>query len=156
MIQKILVLALLAIAIVCSSCSKKIEAPVRLKVEELIKSLGPVSEVKKSDPNALTFRAEYYGEGLIADSFKILSYKDLSFILVEFETEEFAKNEALRLKQYYHKNWLIDEVSNEPSLEDLIVYKIHAINPSLKHQRVPKHIPEEAHGDSTQKASGGH
>lgn len=126
-----------------AGCSKKEAAVERLKVDELLKSLGPVVELKKNDPRAVPFRLEYYGPGVIADSYKILSYRDLGFLAVEFESEEAAKNEALRLKQYYHKNWLFDEVANEPSLEDLIIYKIHAVNPSLSVQRTPKHIPVE-------------
>lgn len=153
MIQKILSAILLSFFVLFSSCSKKTEAPERLKVEELVKNLGPVKEVKKGDATAVPFRPEYYGTGLIPNSYKILSYKDLSFLVVEFESEEMAKNEALRLKQYFHKNWLIDEVSGEPSLEDLIIYKIHAVNPSVKTQRVPKHIPEEGAAPA---AGGGH
>lgn len=138
------------------ACSKKEVVVERLKADELIKSLGPVVELKKDDPRSVPFRLEYYGPGLVPDSYKILSYRDLGFLAVEFESEEAAKNEALRLKQYYHKNWLFDEVANEPSLEDLIIYKIHAVNPSLPVQRTPKHIPVEPPAGAAPVKGGGH
>lgn len=138
------------------ACSKKEVVVERLKADELIKSLGPVVELKKDDPRAVPFRLEYYGPGLIPDSYKLLSYRDLGFLAVEFESEEAAKKEALRLKQYFHKNWLFDEVANEPSLEDLIIYKIHAVNPSLPVQRTPKHIPVEPPAGAAPAKGGGH
>ncbi len=156
MMQSFAKILIICITILNVSCSKKIESPPRLKVEELVKLLGPVKELKNTDPLAIAYKAAYYGEGLVPDSYKLLAYKDLAFLLIEFENEDKAHKEALRLKQYYHKNWLIDEVSGEPSLEDLIIYKLHAINPSLKTQRIPKHIPEESHGTGDAKASGGH
>lgn len=153
MTYNLLITTLLGALFFFSSCSKKSEAPPRLKVEELVKALGPVKEVKKGDPIAVPFRQEYYGAGHISDSYKVLSYKDLAFLVVEFESEEMAHNEALRLKQYFHKNWLIDEVAGEPSLEDLIIYKLKAVNPSLKVQRVPKHIPEESASEASAAAT---
>ena len=51
MIQKILSAILLSFFVLFSSCSKKTEAPERLKVEELVKNLGPVKEVKKEIGN---------------------------------------------------------------------------------------------------------
>lgn len=159
MTHKLLTTFLLGAVFFFSSCSKKSEAPPRLKVEELVKALGPVKELKKGDPIAVPFRQEYYGVGVVPDSYKVLAYKDIAFLVVEFETEEMASNEAKRLKQYFHKNWLIDEVTGEPSLEDLIRYKLKAVNPSLKEQRVPKHIPEEAlqpEGAPAAPAAGGH
>ncbi|MCK6596485.1 MAG: hypothetical protein L6Q33_14905 [Bacteriovoracaceae bacterium] len=142
-IKSLSFILLTLIVLLSSACAKKEVTVERLKVDELVKSLGPVIELKKDDPRAVPFRLEYYGAGVIADSYKQLSYRDLGFLAVEFESEEAALKEALRLKQYYHKNWLFDEVANEPSLEDLIIYKIHAINPSLAVQRTPKHIPQD-------------
>ncbi len=134
------------------SCSKKVEGPIRIKVEEVIKELGPVTEVKKGDPKEIPFRPEFYGEGMIENSYKILSYKDLAFIIVEFESEEHAHKEAKRLKQYYYKNWLLDEVANEPSLEDLVVANLKAVNPTLTHQIIPRHHPSK---EPVGKAGGG-
>lgn len=47
-------------------------------------------------------------------------------------------------------------MAGEPSLEDLIIYKLHAINPSLKEQRVPKHIPVEAPAGAASAPAAGH
>lgn len=106
------------------SCTKKNAEPERIKAEELVSLLSDVKEIKSDDPVAVSFRPAYYSKGMIANSYKILAYKNLSFLIVEFESAELAKAEAVRLKQYYYKNWLIDEVRGEPSLEELITNKL--------------------------------
>ncbi len=124
----------------------------RLKVDELLKTLAVVKEMKKGDDGYIHFRAEYYGPGQIKDSYKVLSYQSLAFIAVEFENSEIAKNEAVRLNQYYHRNWLFDEVRDEPILKDLVVYQLKAINPNDKSPWVPRHHPK---GDSPPGGAGG-
>lgn len=43
------------------------------------------------------------------------------FTVVEFDTMKQAMSEAKRLDQFYSRNWLFDEVKNEPVIEDLIM-----------------------------------
>ena len=65
-------------------------------------------------------------------------FERLAFFAVEFETEDQARAEALRLNQYYARNWLLDRVEGEPVLEDYVIETFHAINPKKRIQRVPK------------------
>ncbi len=136
-----------ALLILNFACSKKEVVYERYTAEELVKTLGPVKEVKREDPKYIPLQLEFYGKGIIVDTFKVLSYRDLSFLAIEFESEAQAKGEALRLKQYYFKNWLLDSVAGEPSLEDLVIHNLKAENPSLAHQITPRHIPEAASGE---------
>ena len=59
-----------------------------------------------------------YGPGCL--SAHQLKIGDLDFVAVEFDSEEHAYKEALRLKQCYVRNWLFDEVYGEPSLEQFV------------------------------------
>ena len=56
-----------------------------------------------------------YGEGCM----RVLEVEVGFMILrcVEFESEKTAKKEAKRIKEYYYKNWVFDEVRGEPPLE---------------------------------------
>ena len=75
---------------------------------------------------------------------KRLVFKDLIFFAVSFENESQAKEEAIRLNQYYARNWLFDRVEREPVLEDYVIETFKAKNPNRKIQRIPKH-PVEVH-----------
>ena len=56
-----------------------------------------------------------YGEGCM----RVLEVEVGFMILrcVEFSSEKTAKKEAKRIKEYYYKNWVFDEVRGEPPLE---------------------------------------
>jgi hypothetical protein len=75
-----------------------------------------------------------------------LVYNRLVYFAISFDSVEEAKMEALRLKQYYSRNWLFDRVEGEPVLEDYVIKTFHAINPSRKIQRSPK-IKSAGHGE---------
>ena len=59
-----------------------------------------------------------YGKGCV----KVFSIKVglLEMLCIEFESKELAQNEAKRIKQWYYKNWVFDEVTGEPPLEEFI------------------------------------
>ncbi len=60
----------------------------------------------------------YYGEGCVS-AFTVKSGY-LDFVILEFDSEKAAKNEAARLKQFYTRNWVFDDVSKEPLLEKFV------------------------------------
>ncbi|MBC7427062.1 MAG: hypothetical protein H7336_00530 [Bacteriovorax sp.] len=84
-----------------------------------------------------------YSPGVNKLTSRSLTYERLNFAVVEFETEKQARAEALRLNQYYSRNWLFDKVEGEPILEDLILVKFKAENPKRHLQRRPVNIPSE-------------
>lgn len=126
------------------SCSKKKEV-VELKytVEEFTHLAHETSnESGSKGPNF-----SEYAPGVKPIESKALVYKRLPFYAVSFEHVEQARLEALRLNQYYARNWLFDRVEGEPILEDYVIKTFHAINPKRKIQRIPK--PEAAaHGEA--------
>lgn len=59
-----------------------------------------------------------YGEGCVgAEKAKV---RLVTFVMVEYEKEEQAREMALKLDQYYKYNWLFDEVTNEPVIESFV------------------------------------
>ena len=118
-------------------CSKKHSAPVAFyKLEEfthIMDSTGALLD--KEVGRAINFAD--YSPGVNRLNSKALVFKRLSFYAIEFETETQAKNEALRLNQYYSRNWLFDKVDGEPILEDLVILKFKAQNPKRHTQRKP-------------------
>lgn len=60
-----------------------------------------------------------YGQGCIG-AFQV-KVDLLDMIVLEFETPEMAKREAIRLGQFYFKNWVFDDVAGEPFLEKFVI-----------------------------------
>jgi len=127
------------------SCSKKHEeSKLKYTDEEfthLINSSGAII-----DKSATAINFSDYVPGVNKVSAKALSYERLQFYALEFESEVQARAEAMRLNQYYVRNWLFDRVEGEPILEDLVIVKFKAINPKKVIQRKPVHIPASASG----------
>lgn len=134
--KKLLILSLIFSSLLFS-CSKKKEV-VELKYsgeefEQLAHETTPSHE-KGADGLKLSD----YGAGVDQHLSRALVYKRLAFFAVAFETGEQARAEALRLNQYYARNWLFDRVEGEPVLEDYVITTFKAINPKRVIQRVPK------------------
>ena len=139
---------LLASLLIFSACSKKQAEPEPVyTLEEFNAVLATTSAIPdKNTANAINFAD--YSPGVNRINSRPMEYQRLSFAIVEFETVKQARDEAIRLNQYYAKNWLFDKVEGEPILEDLVIIKFHATNPKKRVQRKPKNIPAESHGDS--------
>ncbi len=137
--------ALIILLFSFASCSKKKEV-VSLKYtqEEFMKL---ASEASLSNEKGDGIKFSDYSPGVNTLESKALMFNRLVFFAIEFETEEQAKNEALRLNQYYSRNWLFDRVEGEPVLEDFVIEKFKAINPKRTIQRVPKKH-EDTHGET--------
>jgi hypothetical protein len=149
---KILILALSLLII--TSCSKKEVAPVVVYTqEEFDKIINTTSTTPdKNAVNAINFTD--YSAGVDRVNSKALIYERLSFAAIAFENEKQAKAEALRLNQYYSRNWLFDKVEGEPLLEDLVISRFHATNPKRTTQRKPVHAPPMEHHEGA--GGGGH
>ena len=125
-----------------SGCSKKSEK-VQLKytTEEFMK-LAEETTPSKEKEDSIQFTD--YADGVNRVDSKALIYNRLSFYAIEFATEDQARAEALRLNQYYSRNWLLDRVDGEPVLEDYVIKTFKATNPKRRIQRVPKiHEPKK-------------
>jgi hypothetical protein len=133
-------------------CSKK-KDELKYTPEEFSHIMGTTSaQDDKNTANAIIFSD--YSPGVNRLNSKAMIYERLSFAVLEFENEKQAKDEAMRLNQYYSRNWLFDKVEGEPLLEDLVIFKFHAINPKKYTQRKPVNHPHEGHGEAA--GGGGH
>lgn len=138
------------------SCSKKHEDHgLKYTDEEFTHILNESGAMADKSGAAINFSD--YVPGVNRVSAKTLSYEKLQFYALEFESEAQAKSEAMRLNQYYVRNWLFDRVEGEPILEDLVIIKFKAINPKRVVQRKPIHIPHktESHTGGAEASGGG-
>lgn len=151
---KVLILALSLLII--TGCSKKEVAPVILYTQEEFDSIMSTTSATpdKTASNAINFSD--YSPGVDRVNSKAMIYERLSFAAISFETEKQAKDEALRLNQYYSRNWLFDKVEGEPLLEDLVISRFHAVNPKRRTQRKPVNIPPMEHHEPGSGGGGGH
>jgi len=104
------------------SCSKE---------ENFIPTQEFIGKIMQAEPNTETVvipnhephrrvLCKNYGPGCIEGTGKRLKIRLVEMIVIQFETEEYAKAEALKLNQWYSKNWLFDEVTGEPVLINFI------------------------------------
>lgn len=128
------------------SCSKKVDE-LKYTPEEFTHIMSTTAATEDRTPtNAVNFSD--YSPGINRINSKAMIYERLSFAVLEFENEKQAKAEALRLNQYYSRNWLFDKVEGEPLLEDLVIFKFQATNPKKFTQRKPVNHPHEGHGEA--------
>jgi hypothetical protein len=109
------------------ACSKKESHVENVYSPEEINKMIAAAELQddKTPEGAIVFSD--YSLGVKKGSSRSLVYKNLNFYVIEFENFKQAQSEAVRLNQYHSRNWLLDKVSNEPVLEELVKTKFHAI-----------------------------
>jgi hypothetical protein len=130
------------------ACSKKAEnVELKYTLEEIDNLAHETSHSNEKNGGGL--KLSDYAPGVNQLESKALMYKRLTFFAVSFESTEQARSEALRLNQYYARNWLFDRVEGEPLLEDYVINSFKAVNPKRHIQRTPK-IHEEGHGESSE------
>ncbi len=134
--KRVLALFLLLGFLTGCSCSKE-EAPV----------LGPTEMWSKAvafDPTIeLVFLADtpegnlrrvictnYPTEGCLEGSGKRIKVRLVELLVLQYEKSQQACLAAQKIGQWYAYNWLFDEVTNEPVLEDFIVKAFDAKKPS--------------------------
>lgn len=69
-----------------------------------------------------------YGPGCVKGTGRRIKVKKVEIIAVMFETAEQAKTEALRIDQYYARNWVFDDVKGEPLQEAFVQKAFKAVN----------------------------
>ncbi|MBP9681255.1 MAG: hypothetical protein KBD76_07610 [Bacteriovorax sp.] len=130
-------------------CSKKSQIPVEKYTVEEFDALASGATLNKEKSDTPQFAD--YSPGVNRLESKSLVYKRLAFFAIAFDSAEQAREEAMRLNQYYARNWLFDRVQGEPVLEDYVIETFKAINPNKKIQRIPKkteHGHGSGHGES--------
>ncbi len=151
--RKLLILIFISTSLLFSCSKKKEVVDLKYTLEEFDQLAHEATPSHEKAEDGL--KISDYAVGVNEHDSKGLVYKNLTFFAVSFESEEQARAEALRLNQYYSRNWLFDRVEGEPILEDYVITIFHAINPKRKIQRVPKaHAP--AHGEAHEPAAAHH
>lgn len=136
MMKRILIIFILFTSLFLSCSKKKEIVELKYTADEFDQLAHEATPSREKGDNPL--KLSDYASGVNVKESKALVYNRLSFYAVSFETVEQARAEALRLNQYYARNWLFDRVEGEPVLEDYVIATFHAINPRRKIQRTPK------------------
>lgn len=141
-----LLILFISFAVVFGCSKKKVESDLKYTLEEF----NLIMDTSRATPDKATTSAinfSDYSPGINKVNSRPLIYERLGFYAIEFETEKQAREEAMRLGQYYSRNWLFDKVDGEPILEDLVILKFHAVNPKRTIQRKPISTPKAGHGE---------
>ena len=88
-----------------------------------------IEEVRVKD-KADSINCGMYPEGCIPMSPKRFKIRLVEMIVVQYRSEAQACEAAKKLNQYYVRNWLLDDVKDEPVLEDFVTNVYSATNPS--------------------------
>lgn len=68
-----------------------------------------------------------YSDGCLGTH--IVQIRNLDLIAVEFLTSEQAKYAAKKVRGYYVRNWMLDDVAGEPTLEKFVTESLEAKKP---------------------------
>lgn len=119
-------LFLLLLSILAASCTKEL----KYNKEELLKMARAAdSSVTLILPDKLTgavFCTDYPTGCLSAH---IVRVQNLHLIAVEFESEKQAEFAAKKIRGFYLRNWVFDDVRGEPVLEAFVTEKLQAKSP---------------------------
>lgn len=120
-----IVVVLAFLSILSASCTKE----VRYSKEELL------SRAQAAD-SSVQFIIPKMNEGISCSSYSegcisghTVRVKNLDLIAVEFGTEEEAKYAARKIRGYYVRNWVFDDVTGEPILEEFVSRVLDAKKP---------------------------
>jgi hypothetical protein len=124
--HQLFLLIFLALSILSASCSKE----VKYSKEELFsiarRADSSVSFVLPKSVNGGVKCSDYPQGCLSAHTVEI---QKLELIAVEFQTEKQAEFAAKKVRGYYTRNWLLDDVTGEPVLERFVVDHLKAKKP---------------------------
>lgn len=122
-----LILALIAVlSILAASCTKE----VRYTKEDLLaKAQAGEPSVQLILPKSINegISCANYTEGCVSGH--TVKVKGLDLIAVEFQTQEQAKYGAKKIRGYYARNWVFDDVTGEPILEEFVSRVLDAKKP---------------------------
>lgn len=118
---------LLNFLVVACSCDTEI-LPQR-QLLRMAEAEDPNTEVILPEDMTKGIKCSDYGPG--CQSGRILRIRNVDIVLLEFNNKTSARNEALRIDQYYVKNWVFDDVTGEPVVEHFIRKVYNASRPSV-------------------------
>lgn len=119
-------LILLFLSILSASCTKEL----KYNKEELLETIQQARpEARFVLPKSVNEGVDCgnYTEGCLAGH--TLKLMNLEMILVEFETEAQAIQGAKKVRGYYARNWIFDDVTGEPVLEKFVEETLKAKKP---------------------------
>ncbi len=121
----ILILILSATFLSGCSCSKKEETWGQVEMWKMALSKEPSIElVFLSDtPDGRSRRVlcgQYSQDGCVEGSGKRIKVRMVEILVLQFEKQKQACLAALAINQWYARNWLFDDVTNEPVLIDFV------------------------------------
>ncbi len=119
-------LSFLIISFIILGCTKELKYS---KEQLYSKALKADSSVTFVLPKNLTdgVHCTDYTEGCVAGH--NVQVRKLDFIAVEFMTEAQAIYAAKKVRGYYSRNWLFDDVAGEPILERFVTEHLEAKKP---------------------------
>lgn len=129
---------LLLIALILISCSK----------DDTYSQVALWNIATKVDPNIEIILPNSIAEGIVCErdypglsgcvSGRYVKLRKVKAILLEFMSADEAKRAAYHLDQYYARNWVFDDVRNEPVLESFVKEAFDAKRPKIDE---PDYIP---------------
>lgn len=119
-------LILISLSILSAACTKEL----KYSKEELLKTAQAADAsvtyiLPKSIAEGVT--CADYSDGCM--SAHIVKVRGLEMIAVEFMTEEEAKLAAKKIRALYSRNWIFDDVTGEPLLEEFFTKYLDAKKP---------------------------
>jgi hypothetical protein len=114
------------LSILSASCTKEM----KFTKEQLLKlAQSADSSFSYILPNSMTegINCSDYPPGCISGH--MVKVKGLEMIAIEFTTEAEARFAARKVKGYYARNWLFDDVTGEPDLERFVTEHLEAKKP---------------------------
>lgn len=114
------------LSILIASCTKEVKYS---KEALLSKALKADPTISFTLPKSITegVNCSDYPEGCL--SAHVVRVKNLDMIAVEFMSEDEAKLAAKKVRGYYVRNWLLDDVTGEPVLERFVTEGLEAKKP---------------------------
>ena len=114
---------ILIFLVLVSACTKELKYD-KTQMYKMGTKVEPTLElILPKDINS-GIKCSDYGKGCLSGV--TAKVRLVEIILVEFDTEENARNEALKLDQYYTRNWLLDDVRGEPLIESFVKQAFNA------------------------------
>jgi uncharacterized membrane protein len=124
--SKIIFSFLLILSILSASCTKEL----KYTKEQLLK------KAQAADPSVSVMLPQSMNDGIKCSDYlegclsgHIVRVKGLDMIAVEFMTEDQAKRAASKVKGFYSRNWIFDDVRGEPVLEEFVQKHLEAKSP---------------------------
>lgn len=116
----------LILSILTASCTKEVKYT---KEELLSKAMAADSSVQLILPKSINdgINCANYTEGCVSGH--TVRVKNLELIAVEFQTEEQARYGAKKIRGYFSRNWVFDDVTGEPILEEFVSRVLDAKKP---------------------------